>query len=181
MLFGPEQFRRHCSAKLFPISLGINSVQLLFVCTGNTCRSALAVAIADQLIDDRGIGSVEAVSAGTSAWDGAAASDGAMLVGLERKLDLSGHRARQLTPEIIAEATLILAMGPHHLERINALGGGNKAHLLSDFAEHSTEGRAIEDPFGGGLDLYRTTADELEKKIARVLERITAGPAAGPA
>ena len=167
--------------KRFPIWLGINSVQLLFVCTGNTCRSALAVAIANQLIDDRKIGSVEAVSAGTSAWDGAAASDGAMLVGLERKLDLSEHRARQLTPDIIADATLILAMGPHHLERINALGGGDKGHLLSDFAEHSSAGRAIEDPFGGGLDLYRTTADELEKKIAQVLDRITVEPAAGPA
>ena len=139
------------------------------------------MAITDQLIEARGIGSVEAVSAGTSAWDGAAASDGAILVGLERKLDLSGHRARQLTPEIIADATLILAMGPHHLERINALGGGDKAHLLSDFAEHSTEGRAIEDPFGGGLDLYRITADELEKKIAHILDRITAEPAPGPA
>ncbi len=156
-------------------------MQLLFVCTGNTCRSALAVAITDQLIEVRGIGTVKAVSAGTSAWDGAAASDGAMLVGLERKLDLSEHRSRQLTPDIITEATLILAMGPHHLERINALGGGDKAHLLSDFAEHSSEGRAIEDPFGGGLDLYRTTADELERKIGLVLDRITAEPAPGPA
>ena len=106
-------------------------MRLLFVCTGNTCRSPLAEAIARKVAVERGLSDVEVASAGTSAWDGAPASDGALLVGIERGMDLSQHRARQITPELIDDSDIIFAMGPHHLERIEALGGEGKAHLLT--------------------------------------------------
>ena len=96
-------------------------MRVLFVCTGNTCRSALAEAIAVREAAARGMHDVLASSAGTSAWDGAPASDGALLVGIERKLDVNAHRSRQLSREMVAESDLILAMGPHHVERIEAL------------------------------------------------------------
>ena len=111
-------------------------------------------------------------SAGTSAWDGAPASDGALLVGIERKLDVNAHRARQLSREIVDESDLVLAMGPHHVERIEALGGSGKVHLITDYAERTQDARAIVDPFGGGLEIYRSTADELERIVALVFDRI---------
>jgi protein-tyrosine-phosphatase len=156
-------------------------VMILFVCTGNTCRSPLAEAIARKIAIERGLQDVEVGSAGTSAHDGSPASDGSLLVGMERNMDLSLHRAQTLTRELVQDADLILAMGEHHLERIEALGGGGRAYLLSDYASRGASIRAISDPVGMDLDVYRATADELEEEIRRVVDRITAERGTGAA
>lgn len=147
-------------------------MRVLFVCTGNTCRSAMSEAIARAAARRRGMAGVTFLSAGTSAWEGAPASDAALLVGIERKLDLNAHRARVLSRALIEESDLILGMAPHHVERINVLGGDGKAHLLADYAAGNAGGASVDDPFGGDLDRYRATADELEAMITRVLDRI---------
>ena len=154
-------------------------MRILFVCTGNTCRSAIAEAVARNVTIERGLSDLEIQSAGTSAWDGAPASDGALLVGLERGLDLSQHRSQTLTRDLIRDADLVLAMGPHHLERIEAMGGAGRSYLLTDFASHGASSRPVNDPIGGELDVYRTTADELEQEVRRVFDRITAERSSG--
>lgn len=141
----------------------------------------MAEAVARKIAIERGLSDVEATSAGTSAHDGSPASDGALLVGIERNMDLGSHRAQTLTREMVQDADLVLAMGPHHLERIEALGGAGKAFLLSDFASHGASTRAISDPIGMELDVYRATADELEDEIRRALDRITAERGSGAA
>jgi protein-tyrosine-phosphatase len=154
-------------------------MRILFVCTGNTCRSALAEALARKVIVERALADVDVHSAGTSAWDGAPASDGALLVGMERSLDLSQHRARTLTRDLVAGSDLVLAMGPHHLERIEALGGSGRSYLITDFASRGASARPVNDPIGGELELYRATADELDQEIGRVFDRIMAERSSG--
>jgi protein-tyrosine-phosphatase len=154
-------------------------MRILFVCTGNTCRSALAEALARRVLVERALSDVDVQSAGTSAWDGAPASDGALLVGMERSLDLSQHRAQTLSRELVRDSDLVLAMGPHHLERVEALGGGGRAWLLTEYASRGASTRPINDPIGGELELYRATADELEHEIRRVFDRIMAERSSG--
>jgi protein-tyrosine-phosphatase len=61
-------------------------------------------------------------------------------------------------------------MGPHHLERAEALGGAGRAHLLTAYTGGA--GRPVSDPFGGDLEVYRATYEELEREIAAILDRV---------
>ena len=122
---------------------------------------------------------IEVGSAGTAAWEGAPASDGALLVSLEHGVDISMHRARPVTPELLAQYDLVLAMSPHHLERAEALGARGKAFLLTSYATHGSSNRAVGDPFGGELEAYRETYDELQREIRRAFDRLAAERAPG--
>src|SRR5207245_801550 len=111
-------------------------------------------------------------TAGTGAGDGAPASEGAYLVGLERGLDLSGHRARLLTRELVEQADLILTMARHHRARVDELGGEGRVFVLGEYAGRQGDEAEVSDPFGGYLDVYRDTCTELEGLIQAAVERI---------
>ena len=146
-------------------------MNILFVCSGNTCRSPMAEALARKIARRRSIEDLNVSSAGTNAWDNAPATDEALLVGMERDIDLTGHRARKLSPAIVSEADLIFVMTPGHLEPVKHMGGRGKVHVIDEYASGSVN-QGISDPYGGDLETYRHTADLLEQELERLFDRL---------
>ena len=148
------------------------SYNLLFVCTGNTCRSPMAAAIARSAIARRGWGHVEVGSAGVAAQPGSPASDHVAPVLAELGIHLGDHAARELSTELVEWADSILVMSPGHLSAVAAAGGADKAALITDFLEGDEGGRPVADPIGGDLDTYRVARDQLAHAIEAVLDRL---------
>ncbi|MBS4022281.1 MAG: low molecular weight protein arginine phosphatase [Dethiobacter sp.] len=144
--------------------------KLLFVCSGNTCRSPLAQAFARTLPPECLDGWI-VESAGLFVPHPSGASPGAIAAAALYGLDLSGHTARQLTSAMVTGSELVLVMAAHHLtalkERFPQFAA--KIHTLKEFL--GGEGN-VADPFGGDESVYRATADELRQLTMQLAEKL---------
>ena len=144
------------------------AVRVLFVCTGNTCRSPLAAAaLAAELGGDAG--RVQIGSAGTAALDGQPVSEGTRVVAESDGIDLSGHRSRRITPALLRAADFVFVMEPLHRVAVEALGAPrDRVHLLSEWPEPGEPDLPISDPFGASKESYEECWRRIRRHIGRV-------------
>jgi protein-tyrosine-phosphatase len=138
----------------------------------------LAEALARRAAQQRGL-EITFASAGTGAALGSPANDGAILVGLERGVDLSRHRSRPLLPNAISRDTLVLVMSESHVPGVKAIAPRARVFLLDDYGSYGASSRNVADPYGGDLADYRVAADAIEEMLEPVLARVESERATG--
>ena len=155
---------------------------VLFVCTGNICRSPIAEGFFRRLLGNRK--DIEVASAGVHAVRGQPPSLYAVQVCEEEGVDISGLRSQPLTAALIDRATHVFAMTGAHLETIHMLfpQGAEKSFLLREFEEPGTTvWRDVPDPIGLGRDVYELCARTMKNALPSVLAFVEQGELVRPA
>jgi len=157
---------------------------ILFVCTGNTCRSAMAEGMFIKYLKERtkDYSKFNIISAGISALPGINPTYEAISVMFEQGIDISQHHAQELQEELVKKADLILVMTNEHKEYIHKEFpfAQNKTFLLKKFTinnksesnQNNDRNYEIIDPIGRKIEFYRIIARELKNNLEKILDKI---------
>lgn len=136
-------------------------MNILFVCTGNTCRSPMAQGLFNALSRKKGLDAA-ANSAGLFASSGSPASGYAIEAMANLGIDISFHQAKQITKELIEKADVVIPLTQGHYDA-----------LKNKFPQYEKKLRLlnepVQDPYGGSMASYEKTAAQLERLISDLL------------
>ncbi|MDT8860443.1 low molecular weight protein arginine phosphatase [Alkalihalobacillus sp. MEB130] len=143
---------------------------VLFVCTGNTCRSPMAEALLRSQADEV----LQVKSAGVQAFPNSPASEGTKAVLAEKGI-VAKHEAQPVTEELLEWADVILTMTVSHKEMIRVFYPHviDKLFTLKEYVDPATNDLDIDDPIGGPIEAYRQTAEQIEQCLKTVTKKIT--------
>ena len=147
------------------------SKTVLFVCTGNSCRSPMAAGFLREMLKEKK--EIRIDSCGTIFSSFSGPTPQAIKIMKEYGIDILSHKTKFLSKDLIDEADLILVMERKHRERVQELNpeAKNKTFLLKEFAPDK-ENLEIRDPIGLSDEVYREIAKEIKEALERALPKI---------
>jgi protein-tyrosine-phosphatase len=152
---------------------------ILFVCTGNICRSPFAEGLLKKLVQKNRLDDIVADSAGLLALSGNSVTGLAQKVAEEYNVDLSGHIAKSIKEDIVDRSDLILVMEYSQAkELLDAFPEAeDKVFLIRRFARFGSKDRGIADPYGLNYDAYRFCFLDIQDGVSGLAEYLSAGQA----
>jgi len=150
--------------------------RILFICTGNICRSPFAEGLFNGQVREKGLEGIQADSAGLVALPGNTATAMAQRVAAEYQVDLSNHRAKCVSEALLSWCNLALVMEKSHEQDVlssypDATG---KVLLLRHFARHGSRRRGIADPYGLQYEAYRFCFLDIQEAIVGLIAYLSA-------
>lgn len=151
-------------------------MKIMFVCTGNTCRSAMADGLAKKIIKEKNL-NIQVYSAGTFAMTGEHASYNSVAIMKEYDVDIALHEATNIEESNIQNMDLILCATKNHkselISRYNNLK--EKIYTMKEYAEldNNQTDMDIKDPWGYNINTFRICAAEISLCIDKIIEKIS--------
>jgi protein-tyrosine-phosphatase len=155
-----------------------NIKSILFVCTGNSCRSVMAEGLMRKRLAELGKGNIKVSSAGIVAMNGFPPTDETARVMKEEGVDVTNHLSKKLNEEIVKEADLILVMEEIHREFIDTTypEGSFKTFLLKEYGVNDDlnfpGSRGVSDPIGRSIEFYRLSMEIIKDQVDRIAKLV---------